>query len=430
MPESDPPERRGASARSEGSPSHVSRRALGRGLLGATITGGLFAGCRPCFSPSPPHRGSEQPKGPRTFTVRAKVLPGKFRRLEQLLDDPSLNPFDVAVCGVHYARLFTAEHQYLYFMVIYDEYENGLDLLHQNAKGVDPILSNCIGFPSGGAQDQEALDTFVSDNLLCVELFYRAYDESQEEIRDALEMRDKFLVFLRDIEGLSPDALRERYRAFCGNPSLVNHDRTKRNNVSWQGLDAGRPMRLTPIARPTEGGTDTINAPDRVSPFTLMARIRPEARRKLERTLRLGTFATIDLGMRPLKNLPTLHFARVSLIGDRMLFASVYDGNFIQYVEDFSTRIAKEMDKVFGASVGYPLAGSVDVLQFKDFLRANEITTRDFGGAYLDRSLLQIQSSLALTQKFARFSHRIGPDHRDFATRLQCFLHDNQNLLT
>jgi len=193
MQESDPPEPR------------VSRRGLGRGLVGATITGGLFAGCRPCFSPFPPRHESERAQGPRTFTVRAQVLPGKFRKLEELLDDPSLNPFDIAVGGVHYARLFTAEHQYLYFMVIYDDYEHGLDLLHQNAKGVDPILSNCVGFPSGGAQDLLALDTFVRDNLLCVELFYRAYNESQEEIRDALDMRDKFLVFVRTIEGMAQD---------------------------------------------------------------------------------------------------------------------------------------------------------------------------------------------------------------------------------
>lgn len=433
MRQSDPPDRPEATAPD----LRVSRRALGRALCGATITSGLFAGCRPCFSPFPPRHETRRSRGPRTFTVRAEVLPGRFRRLEEQLSDPSLSPFEVPSPGVHYARLFTAEHRFLYFMVIYDDYEDALDLLYVNAKGVDPIFANCRDFPPGGAADRPALDAYVRDTLLCVELFYRAYNESQAEIRDALAFRDQFLVFLRSVEGLPEDQLRQRYAAFRNTPDLVNHDRDDDNDVPLAQTEAGRPIALTPLAPlpRTEAGRPValapVNAPDRVSPFTMMARVHPHLLPKLERTLRLGTFATIDLGMRPLKNLPTLHFARVSIIeGNQMLFASVYDGDFIQYVEDFSSRIAKEMDAVFGASVGYPLAGSRDVFQFKDFLRVNEILTRDFAGAYLDRSLLQIQSSLALMKAFGTFAKRVGPQHRNLPTRFQCFLHDNQARLT
>lgn len=405
----------------------ISRRALGRGLVGAAVTSGLFAGCRPCFSPFSPKHETALTRGPRTFTVRVEVQPSRYRRLEAMLDDPSFNPFENASSGIHFARLFTTEHRYLYFMVIYDDYEDAIDFLHINAKGVDQVFENCMEYP--GATNRELLDAYVRNKLLCVELFYRAYDESQGEIRDALALRDAFLVFLRSTEGLTEAQLRTRYAEFLANPNMLNHDRDRENDVDWADTEAGRPLRLRPLAMldPEE----IISTPDRVSPFTLMARVHPEKLPKLQRELRLGTFANIELAARPLRNLPTLHFARVSIVdSDSMLFASVYDGDFIQYVEDFSTRIAKEIDTVFGAAVGYPLSGSKDIFQFKDFLRAHQIVTRDFAGSYLDRSLLQIQSSVELTKALARFTKRVGPKHRNLVTRFNCFLHDHQNLLT
>lgn len=404
----------------------MSRRALGCGLVGAVVTSSLFAGCRP-FSPFAPRHQTALTRGPRTFTVRVDIQSSRYRRVEDMLDDASFNPFENPHGGVHFARLFTTEHRYLYFMVIYDDYDDAIDFLHANAKGVDQVFDNCIDYP--GAANRELLDEYVRAKLLTVELFYRAYDESQQEIRDALALRDAFLVFLRSTEGLSEAELRTRYAEFLVNPNMLNHDRDRENDVDWADTEAGRPLRLRPLAMVDP--EETISTPDRVSPFTLMARVHPDKLSKLRRTLWLGTFANIELAARPLRNLPTLHFARVSIVdGSQMLFASVYDGDFIQYVEDFSTRIAKEIDKVFGASVGYPLAGSKDIFQFKDFLRANQIVTRDFAGSYLDRSLLQIQASVALTKALASFIKRVGPEHRNLATRFNCFLNDHQDLLT
>ncbi|MEM9453907.1 MAG: hypothetical protein AAGF11_06990 [Myxococcota bacterium] len=396
----------------------VSRREFGRGLVGATITTGLFTGCRPCFSPWPPRtRQPRRAQGPRTFTIRARIRDGEFRGLRCLLDEPTHNPFETSANGIHYARLFTTDQQSLYFMVIYDDYWDAIEFLGKNAAGIDNIFNRCEDYPPQGAANADALDAFMRAHLVCVELFYRAYDNSQAEVRDALALRDSFLQFLQDTDGVGEAELRQRYAAFLKDPNLLNHDRDRANDVD--GGASKQAIRLSP------------NSPDRVNPFTLLCRVHEQALPKLRRTLELGTFATIDLGMRPLKNLPTLHFARVSIVNrNQMLFASVYDGDFIQYVEDFGTRIAKEIDTVFGACVGYPLAGSRDILQFKDFLRAHQIVTSAFGGSYLSRSLLQIKSSLALTQQLARFSRRVGPDHRRLPDRLRRFLHDNQDLLT
>lgn len=359
-------------------------------------------------------------RGPRTFTVQAKVSPEHFRELRQLLNDPTYNPFQADARGIHYARFFTTGHDTLYFMVIYDEYWNAVRFLGKNAAGVDRIFGHCSGYPAGGAADAEALDQYLRANFLCVELFYRAYDTRQSDIRDALVLRDHFLSFLRATDGASDADLRARYADFVDDPHLLNHDRSKTNDMPRAMTAANQSIQLTPI-----------RSPDRVGPFTLLARIKDKELKKVQRLMRLGTFATIDLGIRPLKNLPTLHFARVSIVDNNyMLFASVYDGDFIQYVEDFGTRIAKEIDKVFGSLVGYPLAGSRDIIAFKAFLRARQITTNAFGGPYLDRSLLQIKSSLSLSKKLSKFTRSVGPGDRRLATKLRHFLHDNQLLLT
>jgi len=256
--------------------------------------------------------------------------------------------------------------------------------------------------------------------MLCVELFYRAYDDRQTDIRDALVLRDHFLRFLRDSDGVSDAQLRTLYANFAQDPHLLNHDRSVDNDVPGAPTAANLDIRLEPI-----------RSPDRVGPFTLLGRIKEGEVGKVKRLMRLGTFASIDLGIRHLENLPTLHFARVSIIDDTyMLFASVYDGDFIQYVEDFGTRISKEIDKVFGSLVGYPIGGSRDIVAFKAFLRARQIKTNAFGGSYLDRSLLQIKSSLALSRELYPFVHFVGPGDRRLASRIRQFVHARQLLLT
>jgi hypothetical protein len=419
----------------------ISRRGLGRGVVAAASASGLLlSGCRRCFSPEPPRVETRRTRGPRTFTVRARVQPGRYRALVEMLDDPDFNPFEVPSPGIHFCRLFTTDHQYLYFMVVYDAYPAALELLRANAAGIDRVFDHCVDYP--GATDVAKLDAYVRRTQLCVELFYRAYNESQEEIREALLLRDHFLALLRSIEGVSEAKLRELYGGFVTQASMATFDRRPGHDDGSEA-EVGEPVPLMPLVQqgPVQGPVQALppvpvaralvtNAPDRVSPFTMMARVDPSKLVMLSRRLRLGTYAVIDLGLRPLENLPTLHFARVSIIdGDRMLFASVYDGEFLQYVEDFGTRIADEIDKVFGSCVGYPIAGSRDVFAFRDFLRANQIVTRDFAGTYLDRSLLQIQASLALARAVARFRRRVGPEHRNLPARLQRFLYDNQGLL-
>jgi hypothetical protein len=425
-PDSDEPTVRTDSERHGLDTSMWSRRSMVVGVgLGAALGTGLITGCKPCFPAVAPGRPTTEHPGPRTLTVRATISQGKYRRLRELLDDEDFHPFKAAAEGIHYARLFTTNETSLFFMVIYDDYDQALAFLTANAAGVDGVFKMCDGYPPAGASDPAAIAQFVHDRLVCVELFYRAYDQTQPQIRDALALRKNFLSFLREIDGVGEATLTERYAAVCDDPHLESAGVTPGELVmpspQQLALESHQPVRLEP----------TAGLVGRVNPFTLLARVRDDQLRKVKRTLRLGTWATIDLGMRPLSNLPTLHFARVSIINkNQMLFASVYDGDFIQYVEDFGTRIAKEIDKVFGACVGYPLAGSRDVSQFKDFLRSHQIQTNAFAGGYLDHSLLEIKASLALSKAVHDFSRRVSPNSPRLRSKLDKFLQQNQQLLT
>jgi hypothetical protein len=358
------------------------------------------------------------------LTVRAAIKRGKYRDLRKILDDGKYNPFQQPTQGVHYARLFTTDERSLFFMVIYDEYEQALCFLNDNAEGVDRIFQCCEGYPEAGAADYEALKAYVWNNKICVQLFYRAYGDTQPVVRDALTLRQNFLSFIRNADGVSGPELQRLYSLFCSDPqllSLIPPEQRKRQQIPEQhAATSSELVQMEPII-----------GKGRVNPFTLLARVRDDKLRKIQRTLQLGTFATVDLGLRPLENLSTLHFARVSIINNnQMLFASVYDGDFFQYIEDFGTRIASEIDQVFGVCVGYPMAGSRDVGQFKTFLQSHQLTTNAFGGSYLQHTLLEIQASLALSRQLERFRRRVKSSDSRLRAKLDRFLHTNQLLLS
>lgn len=402
-----------------------SRRTLVGGVaatLGALSGATLLAGCKPCLSPWPPAREFGGPRpGPRTLTLRARIQPNQFHALRAILDDPSLNPFQTNAWGIHYVRLFTTSHDSLYFMVIYDDYWDAIAFLSKNAEGVDRVFRLCADYPVEGAIDHAGLDAFVRSHLVCVQLYYRAYDNPQFQVRNALELRDEFLRFVQRSEIVPEEQLRTLYAEFLANRALTN----MAVDVREVGQPGGDGIRRDDMRLVSASGSDSAN------PFTLLARVDDKQLGRLRRLLQLGTYANLDLGIRPLANLPTLHFARVSIVeGNKLLFASVYDGDFIQYVEDFGTRIANEIDTVFGACIGYPIAGSRDVAQFKVFLRSNQVVTNAFGGPYLARSLLQIKSSLALASKLDDLCKRVDSHHPGLRKQLDRFVYENQQLLT
>jgi hypothetical protein len=88
----------------------------------------------------------------------------------------------------------------------------------------------------------------------------------------------------------------------------------------------------------------------------------------------------------------TLHDMRVILFDNdtRMLFATVFDGSWDSYIDDFASKMPDQLDALFSAMEGYPQAGIHDP-NIKDFLRQYQLEADEFYSAYPDATVKQIR---------------------------------------
>src|SRR5207244_8285444 len=97
----------------------------------------------------------------------------------------------------------------------------------------------------------------------------------------------------------------------------------------------------------------------------------------------------LDYGMRHVYNcghltrVTSIHFARWVYLdgGQRLLFASNYDGSLESYMDDFINKVAWGLNLVFSNGVGYPKCrwlikgGAKDEQKFKYYIRRHELPT-------------------------------------------------------
>jgi hypothetical protein len=93
----------------------------------------------------------------------------------------------------------------------------------------------------------------------------------------------------------------------------------------------------------------------------------------------------------------TLHDLRVVLIDNdtRMLFATVFDGTWDSYINDFASKMPDQLDALFGAIEGYPGIHDPNV---KNFIRKYQIEAEDFYSAYPDTTVHQIKKGQRVLQ--------------------------------
>jgi hypothetical protein len=93
----------------------------------------------------------------------------------------------------------------------------------------------------------------------------------------------------------------------------------------------------------------------------------------------------------------TLHELRVVLIDNdtRMLFATVFDGTWDSYINDFASKMPDQLDALFGAIEGYPGIHDPNV---KNFIRKYQIEAEDFYSAYPDTTVHQIKKGQRVLQ--------------------------------
>ena len=361
--------------------------------------------------PTVPTAGFEVLNHPRSIITRSKISEGQATALRIRLEG---EVFTTHTPGVHNARFAVLSDDELLFTAIYDVTPiNVLMFLQANADNIDEIWSLCEGYPAEGARDLDALNAYLDANNEEVQLMFNAYiDPGEPQVREAVALRRNFLTFAQAVQN-DPGGILVHYNAFLTN--------NRRRIVANAERHLGQLEREYPVI---PGNVTTA--------FTMMSKVLPsvEAQAKLRAVLWFGNLTVNTLRINPISEMVTVHYARFGLWDfDKLMFASVYDGDWIQYVEDFSTRIPFQMDKVWENCVGWPKKGAADTDGLRKYLEDNTIKTDVFYSAYMDVTSKDILSSYALGKALWDFTRVAPTDAQTFHSRYRAFLSANQGLL-
>ncbi len=398
------------------------------------------------LSPNPANVGNRV----QSHSVHIPVKAGKAAELAALLAKGGL--FAKRTPGVHFARAaqLSAAHLgqpegspgELTLGIIYDRrIETALNFLAQNADALGAAFEFCEGYDAGTASNPAALRTYLEPHLVSDNLFFTAYDKAENEVLACLAVQDNFLELLRRADFTDQDEL----------PYLVDH---------FLLADAPH-ARMLDEPRPTHRSGSRPFSPHTTNTLTMLqplmrGRLHPEKvvpcsasrlekierfvgkhfdyRQAFEFILREGEFAVKDMHEHPLAALHTLHFARIAVIetgaGHSMLFSSVYDGDFTQYVLDFGSRVADQIDFIWGLTENYPHAGCRDVPGFIEWIHGGQVDVQDFYSAHGNITLLRIQKASQLREKLAVLSRYLAVDPTALRVQLEAFVRENQALLS
>jgi hypothetical protein len=354
--------------------------------------------------------------------------------------------------GVHYARIalfprsdppFTNETHLLLAVIFDQSRELAINFLVQNSAQLETVLEHCQGYATGVAEDPPALDAFLSSHEEACQLFYVKYRWPENMIEESLRLRARFLKLVRDWQ-LDPEAHRDARLVYAFHDFLVENRKT---------APGVAPPPPPPV--PAPHATNTLNMLHAIKPgtFNLGAAIgSAKLKKDLEKLvlkfgggtssltnvevfrliLAVGQFRVHCLGEDPLANLETLHFARVSIVdpgAEKMLFGSVYDGNFEQYVTDFGSRVADEIDALWGLCVGYPANGCRDLDAFIAWMNSGRVDAPVFHLGHPPATVRQIEQSTQLRKELLKFCAKPFKPAK-LRERLESFLDKHQALLT
>lgn len=161
------------------------------------------------------------------FTIVTPVKPGEVEPLESLLDDIGDHIKDNAYLpfteleDLHYASFVTVAadgtEPYLLFEGNIDGSRSDFldELVRAAGDGVDQVYGHCVGYPSAGAQDPEAVVAYLEDHDIGTNTFFVAWPgRTVGEIKKEDRLRDQIEELLdaqgADLSTLSPEEIRWR----------------------------------------------------------------------------------------------------------------------------------------------------------------------------------------------------------------------------
>ncbi|MEM6293968.1 MAG: hypothetical protein AAGA54_22010 [Myxococcota bacterium] len=345
---------------------------------------------------------------PETIAVGMKIKAGQKDALHAQLEQ---HVFEHPTGGVHYLRMLPMDDDTLLLSAVFDSDINALlSLCAENATRLDKVLQHVEGYPESGAADLSSMHDFLEGQQMTTMLLYSAFNRASEPaVREATQLRTEFLKFVRNVQR-NPGAAETCYTNFL-----------EANKKRIDTHSEGAVDQLTPAA---------LTAPNRQNPFTMVFDLKEDWVKRLNKTLTDGQWFLDNLHIHPLKKIPTVHYARFARIHrTKILFESVYDGEWEQYVSDFAVHIPTQLDLVWGGAVGYPAGGAADAPALAKFLEDHRLERDYFYMAYSDETVKEIQASLALGQKLVTFSKDAPSEAAGLVKHVDRFVHRHQELL-
>jgi len=138
--------------------------------------------------------------------------------------------------------------------------------------------------------------------------------------------------------------------------------------------------------------------------FMVIVKIKPGQADSLRKTLAgiSNEFMTGTDGRDALKDIGTLHDARYVILDNdtRLLFASVFDGSWDTYIDDFATtKIAKNFELVFSHAEGFP-GIEAPREQLKEWFVGGQVPAELFVSSYPELTTKQVLKDQRVNEAF------------------------------
>ena len=144
-----------------------------------------------------------------------------------------------------------------------------------------------------------------------------------------------------------------------------------------------------PTAQMGKGATD-----GQAHELTAILQLKPGG---AERTREMLKLRTSDEARARRDAMGNLHDMRVVFFDNdtRMLFATVFDGTWDSYIDDFASKMPDQLDALFAEVEGYPGIHDPSV---KDYIIKHRIEAEEFYSAYPNATVTEIRKGLRVLQ--------------------------------
>jgi hypothetical protein len=397
-------------------------------------------------------------------TLRAAVRPGRLDAVRSALEsDGARGALPLSrLPEVHFARMFILEAATLqsgrhvpaslvYMADVDGSADRHLRSLADLGDGLDALFGACEGYPDEPDRDGR-LAWMRAHDVRPAAYYVHSIGRTVGQIKDEARLFSTLQDILDSGEvvtsGADPARLRDQLRAAVRRrpgfswiakpppgPGLVTELRdTVRLYVTLAALLLAAPVlalvgagwlvliRLAELTDRQEEGVPDQAHVDRVrqfedfgaqNPFTAVGEVKPGALRRTTMRIALaglGFACRHAFGREDLAGVTSIHFARWVPIdeGERLIFASSYDGSLESYMDDFISRLAWGINLVFSNGAGFPrtrwlvFGGARDEIAYKHYLRRHQVPTVVFYAAYPDFSAPNVDRFTAVRRGIAR----------------------------